>query len=146
MEVKNRPKINKSKYEKATNYILVAMMTDSKYIRIYKERLGYLKNKIERIIVTQIVYYSNSYKEINIADFTSFIQNDPELHQKVIEIIKDVDEENINMEEFNKCLDVIQKELKKEEIQELKKEIEKEIDPDKKMDLLKKLVEIKKEV
>ena len=140
------PLKRKNRYEKAANYILYAMMTDSKYMRIYKERLGYLKNKIERIIISQIVYYSNSYKEINLADFTSFIQNDTEIYEKVMDIIQDVEGLDINMAEFNKCLDVIQTELKKEEIKTLKKEMQEEMDPDKKMALLQKLVEIKKEV
>lgn len=141
-----KPKSFKTKYEIATNYVLYAMMNDRKYIRIYKERLGYLKNKIERIIVSQIVYYSNSYNDINIADFTTFIQDNSEIYNKVIAIINEVENTEISMEEFNKCLDVIQIEMKKDEIKELKKRLKDEMDVNIKMEILTKIAEIKKEV
>ncbi len=139
-------KISKSKYERATDYILYAMMLDSKYIRIYKERLGYLKNKIERIIFSQIVYYNNSYNDINIADFTSFIQDNEEINAKVMDIIAENQVNEVNMTEFNKCIDVIHAELKKEEIKKLKTMLQNELDVNKKVEILAKIAEMKKEV
>lgn len=147
-EVKEeKPKVVKkikTKYEIAKNYILYAMMNDSKYIRIYKEKLGYFKDKTDRIIASEIIYYYNNHNGINIADFTTFIADNKEIWPEVSQIINTIND--INMEEFNTCLDVITNELKKDEIKKLKQSLKNEVDINKKLEILNKLAEIKKEV
>ncbi len=137
-------KEKKTKYEIAKNYILYAMMVDAKYIRVYKEKLGYFKDKQDRIIASEIIYYNNHYADINIADFSTYIQNNTEIWPQISTIIASINE--VNMNEFNRCIEVIIKELKKEEIKDLKKSLQEEIDINKKMEILNKIAEIKKEV
>lgn len=135
-----------TRYEKAANYILYAMMNEARFIRIFKEKLGFLKNRSERIIVSQIVYYNNSYGDINLADFTSFIQNDEEIFNKVMEIVNNCQDLEINIDEFNKYLEVILRELKLDEIKNLKMQLKNEMDMNKKIEILTKIAELKKEV
>ena len=40
-----------------------------KYIIIYKNRLGYFKEKEKRMLASEIVYYNLEHNNINIADF-----------------------------------------------------------------------------
>ena len=134
-----------SKYSLASEKILYAMMCDSKYIRIYKEKLGYFKEKIERIIASEIVYYNNNHNGINLADFNTYIYDKDEIRDKVMAIIARNDGD-ITTDEVNKCIDVVLQELKKDEIESLKKQLKGETDINKKMEILAKITEIKKEV
>ena len=136
----------KTKYDIAAKSILYAMMNDSKYIRIYKENLGYFKNKSERIIASEIVYYNNTYNGINMADFLSFMEGREDIYPFLMEIIHENEEQELNIDEFNNWIAVVIKELKKAEINDLKKQMQQEMDVNKKMEILAKLAELKKEV
>ena len=80
-----------SKYHIAASKVLYHMMNDSKYVTIYKNRLGYFKEKVERIVASEIVYYNNEHN-INIADFISYLIPQEELNKYVTKILS----ENIN--------------------------------------------------
>lgn len=59
------------------------MMNDIKYIKIYQNNLGYFMDKTYRQIANEIVYYSEHNKEINQADFISYISKNEELYKTV---------------------------------------------------------------
>ena len=139
-----RPK--PTKYHIAASKILYHMMQDSLYISIYKNRLGYFKEKDERTLASEIVYYNTVHNNINIADFISYITPEENITNFVSEIISENNNTVISLEEFNSCVDVILKILKKDEIQELKEKIKNEFDVNKKLELITKLTNLKKEV
>ena len=138
------PKV--SKYHKAVSKILYMMMLDNKYITIYKNKLGYFKEKIERVVASEIVYYNSEHENINIADFITYITNNEELSNYVSNIISENKNTSDSVSEFNDCVDAVLKILKEDEIKELKSKITKELDMDKKVELMNKLMELKKEV
>ena len=138
------PKV--SKYHKAVSKILYMMMLDNKYITIYKNKLGYFKEKIERVVASEIVYYNSEHENINIADFITYITNNEELSNYVSNIISENKNTSDSVSEFNDCVDAVLKILKEDEIKELKSKIVKELDMDKKVELMNKLMELKKEV
>ncbi len=138
------PKV--SKYHKAVSKILYMMMLDNKYITIYKNKLGYFKEKIERVVASEIVYYNSEHENINIADFITYITNNEELSDYVSNIISENKNTTDSVSEFNDCVDAVLKVLKEDEIKELKSKITKELDMNKKMELINRLTEIKKEV
>ena len=138
------PKI--SKYHKAVSKILYMMMLDNKYITIYKNKLGYFKEKIERVVASEIVYYNSEHENINIADFITYITNNEEISNYVSNIISENKNTSDSVSEFNDCVDAVLKILKEDEIKELKSKIVKELDMDKKVELMNKLMELKKEV
>ncbi len=138
------PKV--SKYHKAVSKILYMMMLDNKYITIYKNKLGYFKEKIERVVASEIVYYNSEHENINIADFITYITNNEELSDYVSNIISENKNTSDSVSEFNDCVDAVLKILKEDEIKELKSKITKELDMDKKVELMNKLMELKKEV
>lgn len=138
------PKV--SKYHKAVSKILYMMMLDNKYITIYKNKLGYFKEKIERVVASEIVYYNSEHGNINIADFITYITNNEELSDYVSNIISENKNTSESVSEFNDCVDAVLKILKKDEMDELVEKIKKELDMNKKMELMTRLTEIKKEV
>ena len=98
-------------------------------ITIYKNKLGYFKEKIERVVASEIVYYNSEHGNINIADFITYITNNEELSDYVSNIISENKNTSESVSEFNDCVDAVLKILKKDE-----------------MDLMTRLTEIKKEV
>ena len=139
-----KPKI--SKYHKAVSKILYMMMLDNKYITIYKNKLGYFKEKIERVVASEIVYYNREHGSINIADFITYITSNEELSNYVSNIISENKNTIDSVSEFNDCIDAVLKILKEDEIKELKSKIVKELDMDKKVELMNKLMDLKKDV
>ena len=139
-----KPKI--SKYHKAVSKILYMMMLDNKYITIYKNKLGYFKEKIERVVASEIVYYNREHGSINIADFITYITSNEELSNYVSNIISENKNTIDSVSEFNDCIDAVLKILKEDEIKELRDKIVKELDVDKKVELMNKLMDLKKDV
>ena len=140
----NVPKTRLSKYQKASHRILYYMINDEKYIKLYKTNLGYFKEKIERMLASEIIFYSNSNK-INMADFATYLMSNKELYD-FFQIIISESIHNINDEEFNSCINAMLNIYKKEEINNLNEQIKMEMDINKKLELMQKLVDIKKEV
>ena len=112
-----KPKI--SKYQNAVSKILYSMMCDPTYITVYKNRLGYFKEKKERMLASEIVYYNTVHNNINIADFLTYMMPQEELFAFINEIISENNNTIVSLDEFNSCVDVVLKILKKDEIVEL---------------------------
>ena len=81
--VENTPKVldkkKFSKYDMACINIIYFMLNDGVYIEKFKNDLGYFKTKKYRNIANEIIYYYELYKNINIADFITFISNKDDL-------------------------------------------------------------------
>ena len=135
-----------SKYKLAASKIIYYMLCDKKYITIYQNNLGYFKEKIERVIASEIIYFNNQHGYINIADFTTYIMPSREESEFVLKLINDNETTEINDSEFEACINVILEILKRDEITSLKEQIKKELDVNKKLELIARLTEIKKEV
>ncbi len=135
-----------TKYQKASHKVLYYMLFSNKYIAIYKKRLGYFKEKIERILASEIVYYESVHGNIDIADFLTFVRNNEEVLAFLQIIMSENGNTVISDDEFNSCLEAILKIYKQEEITNLKAKIKMEMDINKKIALMEKLTEIKKEV
>ena len=117
---------------------------DEKYINLYKNTLGYFKERNERILASEIVYYKNSVGNINIADFTTYLMNKVEEYRFLEIILSENGNTSINDEEFDTCVKVILDLYKKDEILKIKELIASELDQTKKEDLIKKFTELKR--
>ena len=141
---KNVEEIKLSKYQKASHKVLYYMLMDEKYINLYKNTLGYFKERNERILASEIVYYKNSVGNINIADFTTYLMNKEEEYRFLEIILSENGNTSINDEEFDTCVKVILDLYKKDEILKIKELIASELDQTKKEDLIKKFTELKR--
>lgn len=104
IEVKpiNKPKDVIDNYSKCANPILYYMMNDSKYINIYLNRLGYFSEKKYRQIASEILYYYEKNKTINLADFLSYAELSP-VKDDIFQVIGGIKDEEIsetNMVEY----------------------------------------------
>lgn len=133
-----------SKYDKASRTILFYMMNSGLYIERFKKEMGFFENKIYRGISNEIIYYYERNKQIDFADFLSFIETKEYLRDEIMEIIKNTHVEEMNMDNFMEMIETANKEVTKEKIKELKREIANELDVSKQLELAKKLNELKK--
>ena len=78
------------------------------------------------------------------ASFITFINDKEELNENVLEIIKNINLEELTINDFNEFIKVALNEEKKEEIKRLKKELDLELDENKKVVLANKIIELKK--
>ena len=133
-----KEKKNISKYEVACQNILYFMMNDKVYIERFKKDLGYLSIKKYRSIANEIIYYLESNGNINLADFISFSETKDYIYDDVMDIIKSVREEELDMNAFLEYIKAAESERVKEEIKEIKLQIATMMDESKKMELGKK--------
>ena len=145
IEIVKNTNEKKDHYKECANKIFAYMMSDLKYITIFNNKLGYFKEKDERQLFNEIVFYGKKHKNINIADFVSYIENFENLKPLVDEIIKYADFDNISENIFMEYISYISNYFKNEEVKELKRKIKLETDINKKVELIEELAIIKKE-
>jgi len=136
--------IGKDKYYKCVTNILYYMMSDSKYLKIFNTKLGFLKNPDERNLVREIEYYIEKYDKINLADFISYAENDDNIREIVNNISGSANFEELTEKTFIEYLNAIKDILNKEEIKKLKDALKMETDINKKVEISKKILELKK--
>lgn len=139
------PPKKKTKYQDGVTHILYFMMNDPLYIKMYKSKLGFLDDPTYRGIANEIMAYYEFHKTINLADFLTHSENS-KLKQEINELIHSIKDENMDetiMEEYLKSVKKIHKE---QMIQKLKKNLKEELDSNKKLEIAKRIQELKKEV
>lgn len=143
--VNNKEKVlHNNKYEKAVNELIYAMLKNKNYYGIYMSKLGYLKNKIERDVVTSIGGYIKKYGDINIDGFLDYIIDYDEILAYVHNIISNNNKEKVEDFEFYDILDTAIKCVTDEEIKEVMLNIKNETDENNKIKLIERLTELKK--
>ena len=136
--------IKKDKYKLCVEKILYYMMSDSKYIKIFNSKLGFLKNREERNLVREIEYYIGKYGKINLADFISYAENDNNIKEIVNTISGNVNLDELDEKIFMEYINALKELLNKEEINNLKLELRKETDINRQVEISKKILELKK--
>ena len=131
--------------DKSIRKILYFMMNDIKYIKKYQKEIGYFEDKTYRSIANEIVFFSQKHNEINIADFISYITNNQELYEIVLNII-DTNDEQLNEKDFDNYLKVYKQKNEELKIKKLKIQMSKELDINKKKKILEEITNIKRGV
>ena len=133
-----------TKYHKASHKVLYYMLMDVKYISMYKNNLGYFKEKMERVLASEIEYYAKEIGNINIADFTTYVMEKEDEYELLQIILSENGNTSISDDDFTSCVNAILNIYKKEKIADLKQRIALELDQSKKESLLQKLIELKR--
>ena len=120
------------------------LMSDSKYIKIFNSKLGFLKNREERNLIREIEYYIESHGKINLADFISYAENDDNIRELVNNISGSINLDDLEEKIFIEYINAVKDILNKEEITTLKEQLKKETDINKKVEISEKIREIKK--
>lgn len=142
-DVKNEP-VKTSKYHKASSKLLYYMLMDDKYINMYKNNLGYLKERMERVLASEIIYFSEINGGINVSLFTTYLMDKPDLYEYLELILSENSLVEVDDNEFDSLIKAILKIYKKDKINELKEKIAIELDQEKKERLIEKLIEVKR--
>ena len=137
-----RPKM--SKYQKASHKVLYYMLMDTKYISIYKNALGYFKERIERVLASEIEYFAKENNNIDVADFTTYMMDREDEYELLQIILSENGNTSISDDEFESCVRAILNIYKKEEIEKLKSKIAEALDQSEKEKLLEKLIDLKR--
>lgn len=138
------PKKNKTRYEQAASNILYYMMNDGSYIKSFMKQLGYFDTKLHRGISNIIIYYYEKNKTISLAEFISYISNNNELYNEIMEIINNNTEIELSDNFFMENIKAVKKISIEEEIKKIKRELKSELDINKKVKLATRLTELKK--
>ena len=142
-DVKSEP-VKTSKYHKASSKLLYYMLMDDKYINMYKNNLGYLKERMERVLASEIIYFSEINGGINVSLFTTYLMDKPDLYEYLELILSENSLVEVDDNEFDSLIKAILKIYKKDKINELKEKIAIELDQEKKERLIEKLIEVKR--
>ena len=134
------------KVDEAVANIILAMMSNGKYIKLFLKQLGVFPEKWQRNIVNEIRYYYDKNKTINIADFITYLSDKIEIQSIVSEIVSSYGDIEITDELFNEYIKAEKKKILNKEIKELKDRIKNEKDINKKIELGNELTKLKKEV
>lgn len=143
MEEKVKNKV--SSYDISASHILYAMMSDKKYIKEYKEKLGFFKEQKYRDIVSEILDYASQKKNINLADFLSYAEVSP-LKKEIYEVIESIKEFDLEENSIEEYIYIIKKDLLEEEIKRLKTEQRSCLDATQKSEIGMKIVSLKKKI
>ena len=141
-EVKKENNKKKTSYDEAIENILYFMMNDSKFIKIYIKQLGYIEEKLYRLIASEIIYYYEKNKSINLADFITYA-NSSKLNNEIMAIISNVNINELEENIFMDCINLVKKKTKEKEIKKLKLELKNTMDENKKEEILQKIINIK---
>ena len=136
----------KDAYTMNAEKIIYYMLNGKEYIDEYQKVLGFFEDALDRNIANEIIYYYRENKMINPADFITYINDKEEIKEKVLKIVSDVDESVLSIESMDDYLKRLDKIMIKNEIKRLKEQIKEEKDENKKIELLNRIAEIKKNV
>lgn len=136
----------KNKVTIASEAIIYLMMQDPIYIKIYQKKLGFLPLKKHRNIINDILYFYELNGFVNMADFISFSEDRQVNIDNILEIINNNSEIKVSTNEMENYIKVINEALKKEKIEKLKRELKEENNEMRKIEIVKEITRIKKEV
>lgn len=137
--------LKKNKYTDGVTHILYFMMHDPIYIKMYKSKLGFLNHPTYRGIANEIMAYYESHRNINFADFLTFIETS-KLKNEMLELIASIKDENMDETIMEEYINAVRKVIKEEEIKKLKEEQKNELDANKKLEIGRRIQKLKKEV
>ena len=142
--IKKEEKSLLTKYEKAEMYLVNYMMKSSEVIKLCMKRLSNLPTKRYRDIERLIVTYYKEYGYINEVDFLTYVLDKDESYMDTIKFInRENIKENFTLDEINDYIDVILDYNIESERNRLNKLLKETDDQNKKLEIGKKLIELK---
>lgn len=134
---------NKTKYEKASSYILFYMLKHNNIIDYYYNNLSFLPNKIDKMLANEIVLFYKKYKSFNFNDFIIYLGDKSDLIKRAIEINDLNYKEEYIMEDIDSYFNVVRDFLTKLKIKKLTNELKNEKNEIIRKEIASKIVAIK---
>ncbi len=140
--VEVKPK--KNKYEICANAIVYYMMNDVKYIKMYQKNLNYFSLKKYRQIASEVLYYFEKHKTINLADFLSYVEISP-IKDDIKQVINSIKDDELTDDKMEEYLKGMKKIMIDEEIRDLKNRQKNTFDEIEKNEIGLKITDLKKD-
>ena len=139
-----KKKLKRDAYTIGSEKILYFMMNGENFIREYQKKLGFFSDSLHREIANEILYYYESNKKINVADFITYVSSKEEIRELVMMIVNDSVDDEVTMDAMAQYIDVVNKVMVNNEIKRLKLQMREELDVDKKMKMAMRIAELKR--
>ncbi len=131
-------------YKLLCERILYYLISDSKYINIFSEEVGYFADKDCREIFNDIKFFNKNNKNGSMADLIAYFGSSNDHYDDIIRVISENENLEPSYDGFYELLVLLKHQNTNLEIKELKNNIKNEKDINKKMELLNQLAKIKK--
>ena len=135
----------KSGYDLAVSNIIYGMLQNKEYYFIFANRLGYLKNRVERMTVAYIKEYIDKYKQIDIAGFLDYVVKYEDVYAFVSDVLSNNDKE-ISEKWFLEALDRANNEIDKMDLKQKKYNAQNEMDANMKINDAQKWLEKRRKI
>jgi DNA primase len=135
----------KNKYEIATQRMLFYMLSYPEIIRLYDKNDCFFPTEIYRSLGGEMLAFYNKYNYINAADFITHLAEDKELVEALGKIMNQGLPQEYSSEEIEDYIEVLNKYTVEMEKVRLIEEFKRENDPTNKMELAKKITDLRKE-
>ncbi len=140
---KKEVKVILDKYDKAERSLLYYMLRHKEVIKMYDNNKCYFPTDEFRFLACEIVHYYNKHKEMNLADFISYISDKDEL----LDAIKKTNEVNIpetySTETITEYIELLNEHSIKTQIKKLTDEFKSTVDINRKTEIAKEISELK---
>lgn len=143
IETKVVKKKNRTKYDKASEYILFYMINNSNIISYYYNNLSYLPDEIDRKLASSIVLFFKKYNSFNFLDFITYLEDNNELVKRVIDISELKINKEYTIEEIDEYFNTIKEYSNKEEIRKLNEKLKNESNEVVRKEIAKKIFDIR---
>lgn len=144
--VKELPqKKKKSGYDLAVSNIIYGMLQNKEYYVIFTNRLGYLKNRVERMTVAYIKEYIDKFGNIDIAGFLDYVVKYEDVYTFVSDVLSNNDKE-ITEKWFLEALDRANNEIDRMDLKQKKYNVQNELDANMKINDAQKWLEKKRKI
>ena len=144
--VKELPqKKKKSGYDLAVSNIIYGMLQNKEYYVIFTNRLGYLKNRVERMTVAYIKEYIDKFGNIDIAGFLDYVVKYEDVYTFVSDVLSNNDKE-ITEKWFLEALDRANNEIDKMDLKQKKYNAQNELDANMKISDAQKWLEKRRKI
>lgn len=141
--VLKKPKLRLKKYEKVASAIIYYMLNDSYYIKAFSA-INYIPDTFYMSLVKDIEAYYILNKNIEVADFLTYIKEDELKYKRIVDIINE--DYIIDESDWKNYINFLKKWINEKRIDELKNKLKNTLDINEKLEINDKIAKLKKEV
>lgn len=133
----------KNKFEKSCEIIIYLIMNNVKNLKYFERKLGYFPHPEYSKLLNEIRYYYEKNHDINLADFMSHINDKSDLAKIVSDIVAFVGDED-HEKNIDDYIKIVEAKIYQDRISKLKSELNNISDYEEKIEIMKKIADLKK--
>lgn len=135
-----------NKYDVSEIRIIYLMLNYKEVINEYENKLGYLVNKKRKDLANSIIYFKEKNHGFNYADFITFISDKQDLLETFNEVNNYHNIKTYTERELEDYFKNVKENMIETQVEKLKKQMSESLDINEKLNILKRIEKIKKDV